>query len=122
MENETFSYTYSAQEQSEVQQIRDKYVTKEKTKLEQLKELDASIYRGPITISITLGIISALIFGTGMCCVMVWNLMLIGILVGLLGAAGMALVYFLYNHMVDSNKANMKDKILALCDEISNSK
>ena len=44
MENreETFRYTYSAKEQSEVEAIRKKYLPPEENKMEQLRKLDRS--------------------------------------------------------------------------------
>ena len=46
-EKEIFEYTYSASQQSEVRKIREKYLPKEVTKLDQLRALDACRPRGP---------------------------------------------------------------------------
>ena len=47
---ETFQYTYSAKEQSEVEQIRKKYLPPEEDKMEQLRKL-ATAYPACIPIS-----------------------------------------------------------------------
>ena len=41
MENHSFEYTYSAQQQQEVEAIRQKYLPKEEDKMEQLRRLHA---------------------------------------------------------------------------------
>ena len=43
MNNNNFSYTYSAKEQEEIRKIREKYVPKEADKMEQLRRLDTSV-------------------------------------------------------------------------------
>ncbi|MBQ8724523.1 MAG: hypothetical protein IJY74_02475, partial [Oscillospiraceae bacterium] len=64
MENkETFSYTYSAKQQEEIQKIRKKYVPKEADKMEYLRRLDASVAQKSTVISLAAGIIGALILG-----------------------------------------------------------
>ena len=42
---QVFEYNYSAKQQEEVRRIREKYVPKEESKLEQLKKLDAHATR-----------------------------------------------------------------------------
>ena len=41
MENHSFEYTYSAQRQQEVEEIRKAYLPKEEDKMEQLRRLHA---------------------------------------------------------------------------------
>ena len=53
-ENNTFSYTYSAKQQEEIQNIRKKYVSKEEDKMEKLRRLDSAVYKksyGSVTYS-----------------------------------------------------------------------
>ena len=45
MNKETFSYTYSANEQEEIRRIREKYQPGEADKMEQLRRLDESTTR-----------------------------------------------------------------------------
>lgn len=116
---ETFNYQYSAQKSDEVQKIRDKYVDKkvEKSNYERIKELDASTTKYATIMSVAIGTISSLILGTGMSCVMMWDMMPIGIGVGLIGMVGCLLAYPVYKSMVKSARAKVQTEILALCDE-----
>ena len=120
MENtEKFEYNYSAQEQAEIRNIRKKYEIKEKSNLEKIKELDASTTKAATIISLAIGIISSLILGTGMCCVMLWGIWVLGIIVGLIGILGICLTYPLYKHIVNKKKDVVKDEILKLCNEMN---
>lgn len=67
---EIFNYTYSASEQQEIKNIREKYAppTEREDKMERLRKLDASVTKPGMIISLTVGIISVLIFGLGMSC------------------------------------------------------
>ena len=67
MENkEGFSFTYSAQQQKEIEAIRNKYLPKEADKMEQLRKLHAVPTQKAQAASIAIGVIGALIMGTGM--------------------------------------------------------
>ena len=85
VENNSFNYTYSAPEQQEVKKIRERYIPKEESKLDQLRRLDESVTKKGMALSLMTGTIGSLILGIGMCLTMVWNLMLPGILVGIVG-------------------------------------
>ena len=67
MENEEgFRFTYSAQQQKEIEEIRKKYLPKEADKMEQLRRLHAIPTQKAQAASLAVGIIGALIMGTGM--------------------------------------------------------
>ena len=69
VDREGFEFTYSAKQQKEVERIRNKYVSKEESKMEQLIRLDKQAERPGTIASIANGIIGSLILGVGMCCV-----------------------------------------------------
>ena len=120
---ETFTYTYSAKEQEEIKKIRDKYVppTKEETPMEQLRRLDESATKGATVVSLIVGIVSALILGVGMCCTMLpgWEQYFIpGIVIGVVGIAGVAAAYPIYSHMVRRRRAKLAPEIMRLSDEL----
>ncbi len=122
-EKETFTYTYSAKEQEEIKKIRDKYAppTKEETPMEQLRRLDESATRGATVVSLIVGIVSALILGVGMCCTMLpgWEQYFIpGIVIGVVGIAGVAAAYPIYSHMVRRRRAQLAPEIMRLSDEL----
>ena len=119
---ETFTYTYSAKEQEEIKKIRDKYAppTKEETSMEQLRRLDASVTKEATVVSLVVGIISTLVLGVGMCCTMVWDsrLFIPGIVIGIVGIAGVIAAYPIYTHMVKRKREKLAPEILRLSDEL----
>lgn len=120
MENkETFSYTYSAKEQEEIKKIREKYVPKEADKMEQLRRLDESVTRKGTIISLVVGIIGTLIFGTGMSMCMVWTeLFVSGIIVGITGIVAVSLAYPIYSYVTKKEREKIAPEIIRLTDEL----
>lgn len=121
-ETNSFEYNYSAPLQVELQQIREKYLPKEETKLEQLHRLDASTTKKGQAISLSLGVLSVLALGIGMCCTMVWRgaLFFPGILIGCIGLLGTVLAYPLYTHVTAQERERLAPEILRLTDELMN--
>lgn len=120
--NQTFVYTYSAPQQEEVKKIREKYMPKEVTKLDQLRRLDESTTKKGLACSLTLGTVSSLLLGIGMCCTMLWSEIwfIPGIVVGLLGIAGIVLTYPLNNHLTKKERQRLAPEILKLSAELMN--
>jgi len=119
MENkkETVSITYSAEEQKELNAIRAKYVpkgSKPLTNLDKAKAIDARVESKGTIAGLAVGIIGALIMGLGMACVLVWDKMALGILIGLLGLAGVAGAYPLYQRVIQKERAKAADEIMKL--------
>ena len=73
MKTEEFQYTYSAELQKEIADIRSKYLPKEEDKMEQLRTLDQSVTKKGTVMALVVGIVSAMLLGIGMCCCMVWD-------------------------------------------------
>ena len=125
MENNAFEYTYSAQRQQEVEEIRKAYLPKEEDKMEQLRRLHAIPTQKAQSASIAVGVIGALILGTGMSlCMtdigaMLGNLSLIlGIMVGLAGIVMVAAAYPTYNRVLKKEKKRIAPENLRLTDEL----
>ena len=126
MENkEGFSFTYSAQQQKEVEAIRKKYLPQEDDKMEQLRKLHGIPTKKAQAASLAVGIIGALIMGTGMSLVLtdigaaLGSLaMLMGIAVGLMGMVLVALAYPLYNRVLKKQREKIAPEILRLSDEL----
>lgn len=119
--SEVFNYTYSASQQAEIKNIREKYMppTDEEDKMERLRRLDRSVTKTSTAVSITVGIISALVFGAGMCCTMVWEgLTLPGIIIGVVGILGMVSAYPLYIHITKKQREKVAPEIIKLSDEL----
>ena len=64
-DSQDFTYTYSAKEQAEIQQIRQKYIPKEADKMEQLRLLDRQVHTKGTFPAITLGVLGTLMLGGG---------------------------------------------------------
>ena len=126
MENkEGFSFTYSAEQQKEVEAIRKKYLPREMDKMEQLRKLHAVPTQKAQAVSLAVGIIGALIMGTGMsvCLTEIGAAlgslaMVIGIVVGIVGMVLVALAYPLYNWVLKRQRAKIAPEILRLSDEL----
>ena len=126
MENkEGFNFTYSAAQQQEVEDIRKKYLPKEEDKMGQLRKLHAIPTQKAQAASLAVGIIGALIMGTGMSLAMtdigavLGSLaMVLGIAVGLVGMVLVALAYPLYNRVLKKQREKIAPEILRLSDEL----
>ena len=123
--NEEFRFTYSAQQQKEVEAIRNQYLPKEADKLEQLRKLHAIPTQKAQAASLAAGITGALIMGSGMSLAMtdigaaLGNLALVlGIIVGISGMILAVLAYPLYNRVLKSHRAKIAPEILRLSDEL----
>lgn len=119
-EKETFTYTYSAKQQQEIENIRKKYLPGEKDKMEQLRKLDQSAVRPGMIAALTVGIISALILGVGMCCTMLWadTMFIPGIVIGIIGIAGVMTAYPLYTRITKKQREKLAPEILRLTEEL----
>ena len=108
MENKDgFNFTYSAAQQQEVESIRKKYLPPEENKMEQLRKLHHSASQKAQACSIAIGVVGALILGTGMSLAMTelgaalgGVAMMIGILIGIVGMVLVALAYPVYNRVL----------------------
>ena len=121
MENSAFKYTYSAKEQEEIKKIREKYAPatgSQEDKMEKLRRLDSSVTQKGTIVSLVIGIISALILGTGMSIVMVFDKMLIGIGVGSIGLVGVSLAYPIYGRIIQKERKKVAPEIIRLTDEL----
>ncbi len=120
MDNNKFSYTYSAETQEEIAKIREKYCPREETTLEKVRRLDKSVNDKATAVSIAMGILSSLVLGIGMCCCMVWTrFFVLGIIIGTVGIAGVCITYPIYKKILAKERAKIAPQILALTSEIT---
>lgn len=124
-QNHSFEFTYSAERQREIEDIRKKYLPKDENKMDQLRKLHNSATIKAKTASIAIGTIGVLILGTGMSLIMTELGVLlgafsfvIGILVGLAGLIMVALAYPVYNSVLKKERRRIAPEILRLTDEL----
>ena len=123
MENNTFSYNYSAARNKEVESIRNKYMPREESKFERLKKLDLRVQMAGTIESLCFGIVGALVFGLGMCFfldVFAGAAWLTAILM-ICGTLLMILAYPIYRRIARKTKAELTPEILRLSEEIMKS-
>ena len=122
--NNTFEYTYSASQQEEIKKIRDKYMKKThvESKIEQLQKLDKKAENPGMIISIALGIIGTLIFGIGMCCVLVWTKFTWGIVIVVFGIIMLAIAYPAYKYITKKQREKITPQVLKLIEELEQEK
>ena len=99
------------------------YSDKQTTKLDELKRLDKEARRGATVFAYVFGSIGALVLGFGMCVAMqviLADLMVFGIIIGLIGIAMVSVNYSIYNKMLTSSKRKYKDRIEKLSNELLN--
>ena len=125
MENHSFEYTYSAQQQQEVEEIRKAYLPKEEDKMAELRKLHAIPTQKAQAASLAVGVIGALILGTGMSLCMTelsgflgGTAMFIGIPVGIAGMVLAALAYPVYNRVLKKEREKIAPEILKLTEEL----
>ena len=120
MENNTFSYNYSAVRNKEVESIRRKYMPHEESKLERLKKLDLRVQMAGTIESLCLGIVGALVFGIGMCFFLdvfagaAW----LSALFMIIGTVIMIPAYPIYRRIARKTKTELTPEILRLSEEI----
>lgn len=127
-EQEGFSYTYSAKEQEELKRIRQKYQPQEENKMEALRRLDAGVTRKATSVSIALGVVGALMLGTGMSLAMTdlnvvfamtqMTAMILGIVVGIVGIILICMAYPAYNKILKKEREKIAPQILRLTEEL----
>lgn len=122
---ESFSYTYSAKEQAEVERIRKKYLPKEENKMAQLRKLDRIPAQKAQTWALSMGILGALVMGLGMSLCMTdlgsalgESAMVIGIVIGIVGMVPVALAYPVYNRILRRERERIAPEILRLTEEL----
>ena len=130
MQNDHFHYSYNAKQQREIQAIRDKYIAapKEEDKLTQLRRLDESATNKAAAWSIAVGVIGALVLGSGMSLAMtdigaVLGLGTvaafgIGIVTGLCGIGLVCAAYPVYNRILQRERKRIAPQIIRLSDEL----
>ena len=129
-EKNSFTYNYSAAEQTEVKKIREKYThpTESEDKMARLRRLDASVTEAAQIVALIFGVIGALALGFGMSLIMT-NLseifgmnrdaaITVGIIIGVFGGLLASFAYPAYNVIVKARRKKIAPEIIRLTDEL----
>ena len=107
------------------EQIANEYAPKDTSKVVALHKLDAKAKLPATVFTYSVGILSALVFGVGMCLAMgqigsgTTGSFVLGIIIGLLGMAGMSVNYPIYKKLLTNGKQKYAFEIMELAKEIS---
>ena len=101
--------------------IAKEYAPKDNSKIIALKKLDNQAKLPAIIFTYSCGIISALVFGTGMCLAMgvIGSSRVLGVIIGIVGMIGCAVNYPIYKRMLEKGKAKYAYEIVQLAREIA---
>ena len=104
--------------------IAKDYAPKDSSKIVALKKLDNKAKLPATIFTYSCGIISALVFGTGMCLAMqvIGSSMVLGVIIGILGLIGCSINYPIYKKMLEKGKAKYAYEIVELARQISEQK
>ena len=107
------------------EKIASEYAPKKTSKVVALKKLDKKAKQGAQIFSLTFGIISSLVMGTGMSFAMGviggnnTTSIIIGIIVGVVGILGVSINYFIYKKLIAKSKEKYGSDIIRLAQEIA---
>lgn len=101
--------------------IAKDYAPKENSKILALKKLDNRAKLPATIFTYSCGIISSLVFGSGMCMAMkvIGNSMVSGIITGVIGMIGCGVNYPVYKKLLEKGKAKYAYDIVQLAREIT---
>ena len=107
------------------EQLANEYAPKTTSKVIALRKLDAKAKLPANIFTYTLGVISALILGVGMCLCMgqigsgSTASFIAGIIIGIVGIAGVCVNYPIYKRLLEKGKQKYAFEIIELAKEIS---
>lgn len=107
------------------EQLANEYAPKDTSKVVALRKLDARAKLPATIFTYTFGIIAALVTGVGMCFSMnvigsgTTTMFVLGVIVGIVGLAGMGINYPIYKKMLAKGKQRYAYEIIELAKEIS---
>lgn len=101
--------------------IAKEYAPKDDSKIVALKKLDNKAKLPSNVFAYSFGIISALVFGTGMSLAMqvIGDSMILGIVIGIIGMIGCGINYPIYKRLLEKGKKKYAFEIVELAREIA---
>lgn len=124
----SFKFTYSAKEQDEIKKIRQKYMVQEEDRMQRLRKLDAQATGKATIVALVIGIMGALVMGTGMSLIMTdlagilgmtyMGSIIVGVAFGMVGMILVALAYPVYKKVLKSERDKIAPEVLRLSEEL----
>lgn len=124
MENKEFNYTYSSLSQAEkkqVENIKRQYGgmdTQKDSDLAELLQLDKKVKTIPKTIATIVGVVGTLVLGSGMSIAMVWENMIVGTIVGVVGLLACIVAPLLHKVIFSKLKNKYASQIIKLSNRL----
>ena len=107
------------------EQLANEYAPKDTSKVVALRKLDARAKLPATIFAYTLGILSALVTGVGMCLSMnvigsgTPPMFVLGVIIGIIGLCGMGVNYPIYRKLLAEGKKKYAFEIMELAKEVS---
>lgn len=105
-----------------VKRIMSDYMPKEDSKLLELRKLDKKVKIPSRIFAYSFGIIGSLVLGLGMCLAMkiIYDMMILGIVIGIIGIVMVSINYFIYKKILNRSKNKYANQILSISNELLN--
>ena len=111
-------YAATNNDRTRAQSIRNQYVDRKETKIDQLKKLDSKVKAPGKVVACILGAVGSLLMGSGMSFVMVWEVMSTGLILGIPGLLIGLLAYPVYQLITSRRKKKYAAEIFKLTEEV----
>ena len=110
------------QERKFAEKVQYQYSEHKETKADRLKKLDRAVKKPAVVFAYIFGIIGSLVLGIGMCFAMrvIGDIMITGIVIGVIGILMVSVNYGIYQKILRSRKKKYADKVLTLSNELLN--
>ncbi len=112
------NFNANAQEQKKAENIRRQYIPREDSKALQLQKLDSKVKTPGKVVASILGTVGALVMGSGMALVMVWENMTMGLALSIPGMIVALLAIPAYALITNNRKKKYASEIMRLSDEL----
>lgn len=109
-------FNATAQDQKKAEDIRRQYIPREDNKIEQLQRLDSKVKTPGKVVASILGAVGALVMGSGMALVMVWENMTMGLALSIPGMIVALLAFPAYAVITNSRKKKYASEIMRISD------
>ncbi len=112
--------SYTQEDREEVKKILQQYNPPKDSLIDQIKVLDEKAKRQGLIVSIVIGVVGSLTLGSGMCLVLLTDILPWGIITGVIGMLIMGLAFPVYLSFLKKGKAKYGEEIRKLSEELLN--